>query len=129
MAHALVETVNVIKGQLWNTESEFDKEKDKSRFRDYDSACERVKAFYREQHGELHQLMPLSPCTQQVLFFFFFCHAEKQTVEFNIKARVEFKSRRRARMGVWEAMELLNTIVDDSDPDVSQHKLPEETDE
>lgn len=44
---------------------------------------------------------------------------EKQTVAFNIKARVEFKSRRRARMGVWEAIELLNTLVDESDPDVS----------
>jgi inositol oxygenase len=43
--------VNVIKGNSWNSESEFDKEKDKSRFRDYDFACERVKAFYREQHG------------------------------------------------------------------------------
>jgi inositol oxygenase len=44
---------------------------------------------------------------------------EKQTVAFNIKARVEFKSRKRARMGVWEAMEMLNTLVDESDPDVS----------
>ena len=44
---------------------------------------------------------------------------EKQTVAFNIKARVDFKSRRRARMGVWEAIELLNTLVDESDPDVS----------
>ncbi len=43
----------------------------------------------------------------------------KQTVEFNIKARVDFKSKKRARMGVWEAMELLNTLVDESDPDVS----------
>ena len=44
---------------------------------------------------------------------------EKQTVEFNIQARVNFKSRRRARMGIWEAMEMLNTLVDESDPDVS----------
>ena len=46
---------------------------------------------------------------------------EKQTVAYNIKARVEFKSRKRARMGVWEAIEMLNTLVDDSDPDVSHH--------
>ena len=45
--------------------------------------------------------------------------AEKQTVAFNIKARVDFKSRKRARMGIWQAMEMLNTLVDDSDPDVS----------
>jgi inositol oxygenase len=44
---------------------------------------------------------------------------EKQTVEFNIQARINFKSRRRARMGIWEAMEMLNTLVDESDPDVS----------
>jgi hypothetical protein len=44
---------------------------------------------------------------------------EKQTVAFNIKARTEFKSRKRARMGIWQAMEMLNTLVDDSDPDVS----------
>lgn len=45
--------------------------------------------------------------------------SEKQTVAYNIKARVDFKSRKRARMGVWEAIELLNTLIDDSDPDVS----------
>jgi hypothetical protein len=44
---------------------------------------------------------------------------EKQTVDFNIQARVNFKSRRRARMGIWQAMEMLNTLVDESDPDVS----------
>jgi len=45
--------------------------------------------------------------------------SEKQTVAFNIKARVDFKTRKRGRMGVWEAIELLNTLVDESDPDVS----------
>lgn len=44
--------------------------------------------------------------------------SEKQTVEFNIRARVEFKTKRRARMGIWQAMEMLNTLVDESDPDV-----------
>jgi hypothetical protein len=43
----------------------------------------------------------------------------KQTVEFNIKARVEFKTKIRARMSVWQAMEMLDTLVDESDPDVS----------
>ena len=45
-------SVNVLKGKLWNEESEFDESKDKQSFRQYDNACERVKAFYREQHGE-----------------------------------------------------------------------------
>lgn len=43
---------------------------------------------------------------------------EKQTVAFNLKAREDFKKNKRARMSVWEAIELLNTLIDDSDPDV-----------
>lgn len=38
---------------------------------------------------------------------------------FNVQARANFKARERVSMGVWEAMELLNSLVDDSDPDVS----------
>ena len=48
-----------------------------------------------------------------------YCHVEKQTVAFNLKAREEFKKKTRARISVWQAIELLNTLVDDSDPDVS----------
>lgn len=40
-------------------------------------------------------------------------------MESNIKARVQFKTQKRARMSVWEAMEMLNKLVDESDPDVS----------
>jgi inositol oxygenase len=36
---------------MWDDKPEFDEAKDKSRFRDYDAACDRVKAFYKEQHG------------------------------------------------------------------------------
>ncbi|KAI0266228.1 inositol oxygenase [Gloeopeniophorella convolvens] len=93
-----VDDVNVQKLKLWDEESEFDTEKDKTRFRQYEDACDRVKNFYKEQH-------------------------EKQTVEFNIQARVNFKSRRRARMGIWEAMEMLNTLVDESDPDTSLSQI------
>ncbi|KAH9478597.1 Inositol oxygenase [Psilocybe cubensis] len=93
-----IDDVNVIKGKMWNEQSEFDEAKDKSKFRDYEAACDRVKNFYKEQH-------------------------EKQTVAFNIKARVDFKSRKRARMGVWEAIELLNTLIDDSDPDTSMTQI------
>ncbi|PPQ88784.1 hypothetical protein CVT25_010470 [Psilocybe cyanescens] len=93
-----IDDVNVMKGKMWNEESEFDEAKDKTKFRDYEAACDRVKNFYKEQH-------------------------EKQTVAFNIKARVDFKSRKRARMGVWEAIELLNTLIDDSDPDTSMTQI------
>ncbi|KAG5220713.1 inositol oxygenase [Salix suchowensis] len=90
--------VNALRGKLWNEESEFDEGKDKAQFRDYDAACDRVKKFYKEQH-------------------------EKQTMTFNIKARVDFKNRERVRMSVWEAMELLNTLVDESDPDTSVSQI------
>ncbi|EGO04098.1 hypothetical protein SERLA73DRAFT_102451 [Serpula lacrymans var. lacrymans S7.3] len=93
-----VDDVNVLKGKMWDEESEFDTSKDKTKFRQYEDACDRVKAFYKEQH-------------------------EKQTVEFNLKARVDFKSRKRAHMGIWEAMEMLNNLVDDSDPDTSVSQI------
>lgn len=50
--------VNILKGKLWSDKSEFDEDKDKTTFRDYESACDRVKDFYREQHGERN--IPLS---------------------------------------------------------------------
>ncbi|GLB42463.1 putative myo-inositol oxygenase [Lyophyllum shimeji] len=93
-----IDEVNVLKGRLWDEKSKFDETKDKTKFRDYDAACDRVKAFYKEQH-------------------------EKQTVAFNIKARVDFKTKKRARMGVWEAMEMLNTLIDESDPDTSVSQI------
>ena len=50
--------VNVLKTKVhtkatpsWDDESVFDQTKEKSNFRQYDEACDRVKEFYREQHG------------------------------------------------------------------------------
>ncbi len=40
-----------------------------------------------------------------------------QTVDFVKRKKQEFLSRSRRQMGIWEAMEYLNTLVDDSDPD------------
>ncbi|ORY54975.1 putative inositol oxygenase [Pseudomassariella vexata] len=96
-----IDTVNVIKGQKsddFNTESKFDSDKDKTQFRQYDEACERVKNFYLEQHT-------------------------KQTVAYNLKARNWFKSRPRHEMTIWEAMEKLNTLIDDSDPDTNLSQI------
>ncbi|TFK38256.1 inositol oxygenase [Crucibulum laeve] len=93
-----IDEVNVIKGKLWDEDSEFDQTKDKTQFRDYESACDRVKDFYKEQH-------------------------EKQTVAFNIQARVDFKTKSRGRMSVWEAIEMLNTLIDESDPDTSLSQI------
>ncbi|CAE6428475.1 unnamed protein product [Rhizoctonia solani] len=78
----------------WDSTTQFDSEKDKTAFRDYEAACD------REQHT-------------------------KQTVEFNVRKRREFEEGRgkRARMGVWEAIEMLETLVDDSDPDTELSQI------
>jgi hypothetical protein len=39
--------------KLWDDESEFDAKKDKAQFRQYEDACDRVKNFYKEQHGKI----------------------------------------------------------------------------
>jgi inositol oxygenase len=92
-----IDAVNVLKAQLKKEKiifekSKFDAEKDKTQFRQYVDACDRVKSFYREQH-------------------------EKQTVAYNLKARNDFKFKKRAEMSIWQAMEKLNTLIDESDPD------------
>ncbi|KAA8576654.1 hypothetical protein MFRU_014g01880 [Monilinia fructicola] len=75
-----------------DTPSKFDANKDKSKFRQYEEAANHVKEFYREQHL-------------------------KQTYAFNIKVRKDFAVRKRTPMTVWEAMEMLDKYVDQSDPD------------
>ena len=40
------------KAKVWDDASTFDAEKDKTQFRQYESACDRVKNFYKEQHGK-----------------------------------------------------------------------------
>lgn len=99
-----IDAVNVLKDQAkqdmaqrlanFDEESKFDTEKDKTQFRDYEAACDRVKNFYREQH-------------------------EKQTVAYNLAARLRFHSASRVRpeMTIWQAMEKLDTLIDESDPD------------
>lgn len=66
VAYQTLPAVNVLKGKVsntvaqaqatpsWDDDSVFDKEKEKDRFRQYDDACDHVKAFYREQHGTRH---------------------------------------------------------------------------
>ncbi|KAI1623252.1 inositol oxygenase [Exophiala viscosa] len=78
--------------------SKFDAEKDKTQFRQYENACDRVKNFYKEQHT-------------------------KQTVAYNLKARNDFHTKSRAEMTIWEAMERLNTLIDESDPDTELSQI------
>ena len=46
-------TVNKLKSseKAWDDASEFDTDKDKDKFRQYEEACDRVRNFYKEQHG------------------------------------------------------------------------------
>lgn len=94
-----IDAVNVLKGQNdFSGKSKFDEEKDKTQFRQYEDACDRVKNFYLEQHT-------------------------KQTVAYNLKARNHHKTRTPVEMTIWEAMEKLNTLIDDSDPDTSLSQI------
>lgn len=68
-------------------------------FRDYDAeARPSVKEFYRLNH-------------------------QYQTVDFVEQKRSEYLPLARKRMGVWEAMEYLNTLIDDSDPDTELSQI------
>ncbi|MFK7736686.1 MAG: inositol oxygenase family protein [Pirellulaceae bacterium] len=67
---------------------------DQESFRDYEAETRpSVREFYRLNH-------------------------RYQTVEFGEQKRRQFLGLDRARMSVWEAMEFLNQLVDDSDPDL-----------
>lgn len=69
--------------------------KTKDEFRDYRAeARPEVKEFYRQHHRQ-------------------------QTVEFVRTKRDEYLPLKKRRMGIWEALEFLNTLVDDSDPDTA----------
>lgn len=134
----LLMTVNVLKSSSeCNDVSHLDEDRDQNqtKFRQYELASDRVKygtrnarvslrlmaisrAFYREQHGNFHRT-----CGDDSFLFLLTRHVEKQTVEFNTRVRARFCDQEHAKLGVWEAMELLNTLVDDSDPDTDLSQL------
>jgi inositol oxygenase len=64
-----------------------------AQFRDYENAQPRVAEFYRLNHRH-------------------------QTLDFVLAKKREYLSLNRRTMTVWEALEFLDTLVDDSDPDV-----------
>jgi inositol oxygenase len=84
--------------ETWLDNPEFYKNIDTKTFRQYELACHRVKQFYEEQH-------------------------EKQTVAYNIQARINFKTKTRAKMSIWEGLERLNKLLDDSDPDTELSQI------
>jgi inositol oxygenase len=71
----------------------------KDAFRDYRAAARPcVREFYRQNHHH-------------------------QTLAFVRAKKHEYLPPRRRRMGVWEALEFLNTLVDDSDPDTELSQI------
>lgn len=73
--------------------------KPKEAFRDYRAeARPSVKEFYRLNH-------------------------RNQTLDFVLAKKREYLPLRRRRMSIWEAMEFLNTLVDDSDPDTELSQI------
>lgn len=77
----------------------YDPNKTKEQFRDYgDGVHPRVREFYRLNHTN-------------------------QTVEFNRAMRDKWLKLDHGEMGIWEMMEHLNTLVDDSDPDTDLSQI------
>jgi inositol oxygenase len=73
--------------------------KKKEEFRNYEAdARPTVREFYRLNHTH-------------------------QTVEFVQQKKKEYLPKDKRRMGIWEAMEYLNTLVDDSDPDTDLSQI------
>src|SRR6187397_2857746 len=76
-----------------------DPDKKKSEFRNYEAdARPTVREFYRLNH-------------------------HNQTYDFVQAKKKDFLALNRRKMGIWEAMEYLNTLVDDSDPDTDLSQL------
>jgi inositol oxygenase len=73
--------------------------KDPAEFRDYrEGVRPGVREFYRLNH-------------------------ERQTLAFVLEKKAQYLPRSRRVMGIWEAMEFLNTLVDDSDPDTDLSQI------
>src|SRR5260370_34767036 len=46
-----------------------------------------------------------------------------QTRDFVLRKKQEYAARQKAEMGIWEALDFLNTLVDDSDPDTDLSQI------
>lgn len=93
--------VNQLKGNLWDSEAEFSKDKDTTKFRQYAEACDRVKSFYLEQHSSssCHLYSPPIPQLRP---------AAQQTLRFNVEIRKRFAELRNAEMGKFNISHLIS---------------------
>ncbi len=76
----------------------YDPNRKTEEFRDYSNTTPGVREFYRLNHTH-------------------------QTREFVQQKKKEYQGLNRRRMGIWEALEYLNTLVDDSDPDTDLSQI------
>lgn len=95
-------------------QSAFDAEKDKAGFRQFVDTNESSRRFYMYVCISLGTDAATDSVSEQ--------HT-KQTVDFNVEARRKAFEKPRASLGIWEAMELLNTLVDASDPDTDATQI------
>jgi inositol oxygenase len=54
---------------------------------------------------------------------FYRLHHRNQTLDFVLAKEAQYLPRTQRSMGIWEAMEFLNTLVDDSDPDTELSQI------
>ena len=76
----------------------YDPNRKKDDFRNYEDAPSGVREFYRQNHAN-------------------------QTLEFVLSREAKYGGLTHGEMGIWEAMERLNVLVDDSDPDTSLSQI------
>ena len=85
-----------------------------------------VRARYRADRKK-EEFRVYDDTTPQVVRDFYQQNHALQTLEFARAKRAEYEPLQKAEMGIWEAMERLNELVDDSDPDTDlsqiQHNL------
>jgi len=85
-----------------------------------------VRARYRADRKK-EEFRVYDDTTPQVVRDFYQQNHALQTLEFARAKRAEYEPLQKAAMGIWEAMDRLNELVDDSDPDTDlsqiQHNL------
>lgn len=81
-----------------------------------------VRARYRADRKK-EEFRVYDDSTPQVVRDFYKQNHALQTLEFARAKRAEYEPLQKAEMGIWEAMERLNELVDDSDPDTDLSQI------
>ncbi len=92
---------------------------DSSPLKDLDALDEERKQRYETQADEPRKFRDYETTEKAGVREFYRINHQYQTLEFVLNKKNEYLPPSHETMGVWEAMETLNTLVDDSDPDTS----------